>query len=122
MVKLQHPLPVPYCFNFDQTEYEMPWTTECIMAVNLMTYRNEWETYSEFLLVEKTAPGDFRRLGCFRYCIDKEDTPTEGWQREQWETDLRSSMTLVKTVTLKEVQRLVPDMEWELQERAVRLI
>jgi hypothetical protein len=110
----QHPITAHKDFMLDTIGEPESWKTDNIMAVNLIAHGSKEYTYSEFLLVKQTAQDAFRRLGCLRLCIRN---PTE-----QWETDLHSSMGLIKAASLKQVQGLVPDMKWEVQERTVRLV
>jgi hypothetical protein len=110
----QHPVTAHDDFRFDKIKPSKTLDTDSIetdsiVVVNLMTYGGPWNITSKFLLVEQTAPGDYKRLGLFSITI-------------QSRMDLHSSMALVKAAALKKVQEIAPDMEWELQERTVRFV
>ena len=118
--KSQHPIITTSDFTFDKLMVYEPLETDRIMAVNLMTYgprkRRGLSISLEFLLVEQTAPGEFRRVGRYKLELEKDKN------LRLREIDLHSSMVLVKAAALERVQESVPDMAWELQERTVRLV
>jgi hypothetical protein len=113
----QHPVPSRFLLDNDKTS-ETP-ETDSIIAVNIITHKNQRLSCIslDLLLVQQTALGNFRRAGYYDLYIFKKEL-TE----EMWEMDLHSSMALVKAATLNKVQELVPDMEWEIKERTVRLV
>ena len=126
--RAEHPVAAPKPnFSFDKKESQK---TDSIMAIVLKTLRRNWFTGIQCLLVEQIAPGDFRRVGFCELTINKlEDLRNPTWDEYKnanpgglWGKDLHSSMKLVKAAFLKQVQGLVPDMTWELQERNLRLV
>ena len=101
----QQPVAAPSNFSFDKARYDETLKTDRIVAVNLITQSPR----QGFLLVEETTTSGFRRLGVLILHTDLEK-------------DLNPSMALVQAAALKRVQNIAPDMEWELQERTVRLV
>ena len=101
----QQPVAAPSNFSFDKARYDETLKTDRIVAVNLITQSPR----QGFLLVEQTTTSGFRRLGVLILHTDLEK-------------DLNPSMALVQAAALKRVQNIAPDMEWELQERTVRLV
>lgn len=123
----EYPITAPRDFLFDKKESQ---ETNSIMAIILITRREQWSTSLQCLLVEQIAPGNFRRVGVCELTIYRlEDLQNPTWDEYKnanpgglWGKDLHSSMGLVKAAFLKQVQELVPDMIWELQERNLRLV